>query len=314
MSVLFTSLCVLPFGITRAPCRDSAEVKAQLDASLYGMHRVKHEIRNHLVLMAHAEGTPSPQPLLLVGPPGTGKTAVGEVIASALQLPFFKTSLACACDTIFFRGSHYGWTASAPGFFTKTLMAAGCENPVILLDEIDKAGGHGHGDVIDTLAEVFDPTQSHHFNDLFLTEVPIDLSRVMWIATANDLSRVPGYIADRCKVINVQRYSEQERGIIITKYLPAQIRRQLALGFPVVVEDEVAQELAKGTESLREAKAALTDLIARALTERIPGTVKRLFLKTWDPSVLLPAEESHRPRPIGFLPPETRDHPDGREV
>ncbi|MGD0237467.1 MAG: hypothetical protein ABSC55_23425, partial [Syntrophorhabdales bacterium] len=89
---------------------------------------------------------------------------------------------------------------------------------------------------------------------------------------------------------------------------------QLALGFPVVVGDEVARELAKGTESLREAKAALTDLIARALTERIPGTVKRLVLRTWDPSVLLPAEESQRPRPIGFLPPETRDHPDGREV
>jgi ATP-dependent Lon protease len=314
MTVLFNCICALPFGVTRMPCLDSARVAVHLDQSLFGMHRVKREIQNHLVLMAHAEGTPSPQPILLVGPPGTGKTAVAEVVASALQLPFFKTSRACACDTLFFRGSHYGWTASAPGFFSKTLMAAACENPVILLDEIDKAGGHGHGDVVDTLAEVFDPTQSRSFNDLFLTEVPIDLSRVLWIATANNLSQVPGYIADRCKVIRVQRYQEQERRAIITSYLPAQIRKQLALVFPVVVGDEVAQALAKGTESLREAKGALTDLIARELAGKTPGTVKKLVLKTWDPSVLLPPEKSRRSRPIGFMPPERNDQPGGREV
>ena len=217
LTVLFACITGLPFGVARTPCPDQARVAAHMDASLFGLGRVKREIKNHLILAAHAQGAPAPQPLLLVGPPGTGKTAVARVVASALELPLFKASLACAVDTIFFRGSHYGWTASAPGFLSKSLMAAGCENPVILLDEIDKAGGHGHGDVVDTLAEIFDPTQSHCFHDLFLTEVPIDLSRVTWIATANDLARVPAYIADRCRIIQIPQYRERERRVIICK-------------------------------------------------------------------------------------------------
>lgn len=309
LQVLFTSIMSLPFGIARTPCRDHSLVAAKLDESLFGLKKVKREIANHLVLVAHAQGAPSPRPLLLVGPPGTGKTAVGQAVASALELPLFKTSLACAVDTIFFRGSHYGWTASAPGFFAKTLMTAGCENPVILIDEIDKAGGHGHGDVVDTLAEVFDPTQSDHFNDLFLIEVPIDLSRVIWIATANDLSRVPTYIADRCRIIQVQQYREQERRVIIERYLPAQIRKELRLGFPVVVGETVARELARATESLREAKGALTELIAHELADKTPGSVERLSLKIWDPSVLCPPEQSLR-RPIGFAAAES----DGQKV
>ena len=300
LAVLFSSIMSLPFGITWTPCRDHARARATLDAALFGLQRVKNEIANHLVLVAHAQGVPSPRPLLLVGPPGTGKTAVGEAVANALELPLFKASLACAVDTMFFRGSHYGWAASAPGYFSKTLMTAKCENPVILLDEIDKAGGHGHGDVVDTLAEVFDPTQSHHFNDLFLVEVPIDLSRVTWIATANDLARVPAYIADRCRIIRVRQYREDERRVIIQKYLPAQIKKELRLGFPITVGEAVMRELAKGTESLREAKGALMELIARELTDKKPGTVRRLSLKTWDASVVCPLESSVR-RPIGFL-------------
>jgi DNA polymerase III delta prime subunit len=305
LSVLFNAIMSLPFGITRAACRGMADVAARLDASLYGMRRVKQEIGNHLVLMAHADGAPSSQPLLLVGPPGTGKTAVGQAVSAALGLPLHKASLACVVDTMFFRGSSYGWTAAIPGFFAKTLMAAACENPIVLLDEIDKAGGSGHGDIIDTLAEVFDPTQSHHFADLFLGEVPINLSRVLWIATANDPVRVPGYILDRCKIIQVPRYREDERRVIITRFLPAELRKQLCLGFPIVVEDTVGRELAKATESLREAKGALTDLIARELSAKTPGTVQELVLGTWDASVLQ-RPEPKGPRPIGFQPPGQR--------
>ena len=305
LSVLFHAIVNLPFGITRAPCLDMADVAARLDASLHGMRRVKREINNHLVLMAHADGAPSSQPLLLVGPPGTGKTAVGQAVSAALGLPLHKASLACVVDTMFFRGSSYGWTAAIPGFFVKTLLAAACENPVVLLDEIDKAGGHGHGDIVDTLAEVFDPTQSHHFTDMFLGEVPINLSRVLWIATANDPARVPGYILDRCRIIQVPCYREDERRVIITHYLPAELRRQLHLGFPIRVKDRVAGELAKATESLREAKGALTDLIARELSTKTPGTVRELVLGTWDASVLQPSEP-RGPRPIGFQPPGRR--------
>jgi hypothetical protein len=116
---------------------------------------------------------------------------------------------------------------------------------------------------------------------------------------------VPGYILDRCKIIQVPRYREDERRVIITRFLPAELRKQLRLGFPIVVEDTVGRELAKATESLREAKAALTDLIARELSAKTPGTVRELVLGTWDASVLQHPEPKS-PRPIGFQPPGQR--------
>jgi hypothetical protein len=304
---LFHCILSLPVGVIQAPCRDIGRIMPVLDGSLYGMERVKREIRLQMVLLAHAHGMPRSVPLLLVGPPGTGKTSVARAIASALGLPFASVALGGNCDPLLFRGSQYAWSSATPGFFARALMGTGCLNPCILLDEVDKAGSYGHGDVIDALTEVFDPNQADHFKDLFLLDIPLDLSRVLWICTANDLHRVPSYIVDRCKVIEVPQYREEERKTIIREYLPAQLRAQLNLGFAIEVADGVVAQLAKQTDSLRVAARALVDLIALELESKTPGAVKRLIVKTWDPSVLPSPEGEDAPRQIGFAVPEPRD-------
>ena len=309
-SVLFASVLALPFGIVREPLRDVARISRALDAALFGLEAVKSQIRNQMVLRAHARSMPRSAPLLLVGPPGTGKTAVAEAVATALGLPFFSAALGGNCDTIFLRGSHFSWASATPGFFARTLMSAGCLNPVILLDELDKAGGYAHGDLSDTLTEVFDVNQAHRYRDLFLMDIPIDLSKVLWVATANDLDKVPAYIVNRCKVIAVPPYGVAERAVIIQQYFPAQLRRQLDLAFAIEVSGSVAGRIANECGSLREAKQFLVDLVASELAKHAPGTVKKLLLGTWDPSLARTAAQE-RPRRIGFALPGAQSNETG---
>jgi hypothetical protein len=295
---IFECLTMLPFGIVR-PMRGANESASALERELYGLAAVKREVKHELIMQSHAKGAPVPTPLLLVGPPGTGKTSVAMAIAAALGLPFVKIGLAGTCDTIYLRGSHYSWNSATPGQLVKALMGAGCANPVVLLDEIDKAGGYAQGNVIDTLAEVLDVTQSATFHDQFVG-VPVDLSQVVWIATANSLEAIPDYIVNRCKMIKVAAYTQAERKVIVRDYLPAQIAAQRKFAFPIAVEDELAERIAEEIESLREAKLALLDLVARELEGRKPGMVRNVVLSRWEHE--LSARPGHRP--IGFQPPE----------
>jgi hypothetical protein len=143
-------------------------------------------------------------------------------------------------------------------------------------------------------------------------DIPIDLSKVLWIATANDENKVPPYIVNRCRVIDVPAYKTQERKMIIQNYFPGQVREQLNLDFAIEVADSVAGQIARQTESLREAKQLLVDLIARELAGKTPGTVRRLTVRTWDPSVARSVKDDY-PRRIGFALGETgSDEPAGR--
>jgi MoxR-like ATPase len=299
IQVFFDVLSRIPFGIWLEPARDIIRITGTLNSSLYGLEKVKAEIMREIILSRHAQGAFRPSPILLCGPPGTGKSAICEVIAKALRLPFFKLGLGGNADILTVKGANITWNMSGPGFFLKALVAAKSQTFVGMLDEIDKCGVSTHGDVIDVVSEILDPEQSHRYIDQYLMDVPLDMSRVLWVATANDLHSVPAYVQDRCHVIEVPPYSDEERRKIIRQFLPNQIRRQWDFPFVIFVNQNVADDIARRTESLRTSKRYLLTLLADALKDRSPGTFKQLRLTRINGAIL---DDSGRKKPprIGF--------------
>ena len=295
---VYDALTGLPFGVSKPLTGTAAEVGSLLDKALFGLQEAKRTIRLELVLARHATGPMHPTPLLLWGPPGTGKTAFAEAVAQALGLPFYRISLAGHCDIVALKGSAFSWTAAGTGSFAQALITAGCENAIVLLDEVDKAGGYSQSNVQDGLAEVLDPDQSYRYMDLFLSGLAIDLSKVVWVLTANNLERVPDFVMNRCKAIELRAYTDEEKLVIVRKYFPLQIVRSRRLGFSIEVTEEVGRRLVAETDSLREAKRVLTELVALAIEDRLPGSFGEIRIDTWEGTA---GDTDDRP-PMGFRP------------
>jgi MoxR-like ATPase len=308
VGLFFKLSSALPYGLLTEPSHDVKAIMEILSRELYGLDRVKAEVCREITLSLHAEGLLSPTPLLLAGPPGTGKSTIAEAIATALGLRFYKIGLGGHADIVALKGAHISWNQSTPGSLAKALISAQSLSFVVLLDEIDKASGYSQGNVVDVVSEILDVNQSNRFTDQYLMDIPLDLSHVFWVVTANDLSRVPGYIIDRCRVIHVPAYTEEERVIIIRDYLPGQIVRKQRFRFRITVETGVATALAHRTKSLRQAKNALLSLIAAGLENMKPGTFKEL--KVDKISGDLPPDTGSPARPMGFQPAESKPRED----
>ena len=231
----------VPWGVESEDRLDIGEAQRILDADHDGLEDVKERILEHLAVrklqaergLAPVDGRGSGAILALVGPPGVGKTSLGESVANALGRKFVRVSLGGVRDEAEIRGHRRTYVGAQPGRLVRALREAGTMNPVIVLDEVDKIGADYRGDPSSALLEVLDPAQNHTFRDHYL-EVDLDLSRVLFIATANVSETIPGPLLDRMEVIRIDGYTESEKVAIARHHL---VRRQLTRA--ALLEDEV---------------------------------------------------------------------------
>ena len=207
----------VPWGKTTQKEVDLAEARAILDKDHYGLEKIKKRILDHLAVYALKKDLKG-SILLLSGPPGVGKTSLGRSIARALGRNFVRIALGGVRDEAEIRGHRRTYIGSMPGKLVDALKKAGSMDPVILLDEVDKMSADGRGDPASALLEVLDSEQNHTFTDHYLN-VPVDLSKVLFVATANMLSAIPAPLRDRMEVIELGSYTLQEKAHIAFDHL-----------------------------------------------------------------------------------------------
>jgi ATP-dependent Lon protease len=237
----------VPWGVRADDALDLVAAQATLDADHTGLDDVKERIVEHLAVrklrvergVADTPGRGSGAILTLVGPPGVGKTSLGESIARALGRPFVRVALGGVRDEAEIRGHRRTYVGAQPGRLVKAMKDAGTMNPVILLDEVDKLGSDFRGDPASALLEVLDPAQNHTFADHYL-EVELDLSDVLFLATANQLESVPGPLLDRMEIVRLDGYTEDEKVAIARDHLVARQRTAAGLTTEEVTVSEGA--------------------------------------------------------------------------
>jgi ATP-dependent Lon protease len=216
-------LIELPWKLPDDAPIDIVEARRILDADHYGLDKIKQRIIEYLAVRKLAPQSKAPI-ICFVGPPGVGKTSLGQSIARAMQRKFVRVSLGGVHDEAEIRGHRRTYIGALPGNIIQALRKTGTRNCVMMLDEIDKVGGGGaHGDPGAALLEVLDPEQNNTFRDNYLA-VPFDLSRVVFITTANVLDTIPGPLRDRLEIISLVGYTLSEKFEIARRYL---VRRQM---------------------------------------------------------------------------------------
>jgi ATP-dependent Lon protease len=250
-------LIAVPWSRRSEERLDPVHAREVLDADHAGLEDVKERITEHLAVrkLRADRGVPDDKRsgviLTLLGPPGTGKTSIGESIARATGREFVRMSLGGVRDEAEIRGHRRTYIGALPGRLVRALRDAGTMNPVIMLDEVDKVGADWRGDPSAALLEVLDPAQNHSFRDHYL-DVELDLSHVLFIATANVAETIPGPLLDRMEVIRFDGYTTAEKTAIARDYLwPRQLERNGLKPDEASISDELLETIV--TEHTREA-------------------------------------------------------------
>ncbi len=232
----------LPWNTVSEDCLDVEKASQILEKEHYGLEDVKERVLEHLAVHSLTNGRDGTV-LCLSGPPGTGKTSVASSVANALGRKFVRISLGGVHDEAEIRGHRKTYIGSMPGRIIAAIKQAGTKNPVILLDEIDKMGNDYKGDPSSALLEVLDFAQNKDFIDHYI-EIPFDLSQVIFIATANNLSNIPAPLLDRVEVIEIPGYTNPAKFEIAKRYLiPKQLNKNGLKGKRVTVTDEAVMDI-----------------------------------------------------------------------
>ncbi|NMO02789.1 endopeptidase La [Gordonia sp. TBRC 11910] len=242
----------LPWSVTTEDSTDIKSAREILDADHHGLDDVKDRIVEYLAVRARRSergmsvigGRGSGAVMVLAGPPGVGKTSLGESVARALGRKFVRVALGGVRDEAEIRGHRRTYVGALPGRIVRAIGEAGSMNPVVLLDEIDKVGSDYRGDPAAALLEVLDPAQNHTFRDHYL-DLDLDLSDVVFLATANVVENIPSALLDRMELVTIDGYTEDDKVAIARDYLvPRQLERTALTSDEVTITDEALREVA----------------------------------------------------------------------
>ncbi|MBA2485757.1 MAG: endopeptidase La [Nitrospira sp.] len=300
----------LPWNKASEEGLDLAHVRKVLNEDHYGIKEVKERIVEHLAVLKLNPAAKAPI-LCLVGPPGVGKTSLGQSIAKSMGRTFERFSLGGLHDEGELRGHRRTYVGALPGRIIQAVRRAGVNNPVIMLDEVDKLGRDFRGDPAAALLEILDPAQNHTFRDHYL-DLPFDLSKVFFITTANTLETLSQPLLDRMEIIRLNGYSEREKREIAVRYLWPRRRKEAGLrtehvNLPEAVLDQIIGRYTResGVRQLEQMLGRLTRKIAVTLDDQpsdsAPSTVDitPALLDEWLGQERFQPEEARKDLPAG---------------
>ncbi|MBV9923590.1 MAG: endopeptidase La [Acidobacteria bacterium] len=296
----------LPWSKSSEDKLDLSEARRVLDEDHYGLEDIKERILEFLAVVKLRRDSKSPI-LCFVGPPGVGKTSLGKSISRSLGRQFERLSLGGVRDEAELRGHRRTYIGAMPGRIIQALRRAGVNNPVMMLDEIDKLGNDFRGDPASALLEILDPQQNHTFRDHYL-DLPFDLSKVFFIATANQLAPIPGPLRDRMEIIALSGYSDQEKLHIARQYLiPRQTSENgLTEGQLEITDEALALIAARYTREagVRQLERTVGRVARKAALRIAEGQTEKIVVRPEDLKEMLGAprfypEEARKEIPTG---------------